>query len=332
MKPKNSLVCILAVLTALLLAGTVASAATIEVLQTFDFPETGDSTLPQKISDQGVIVGTVLDINAVAKGFFYKPRIFRFSDEPFSDPNDTGNFTQGRGINSKRHAVGEYLNGSDGTFHGYLLEHPDFTGIDVTGAVDTIPLGLNNHGDFVGTVILSDGSQPAFVSLHGRVTMFEVPDATATFAYQLNATNQIVGYYIGLDGITHGYMRDSDGTLTYPIDVAGSAGTILFGNNDANWVVGRYTDAAGVSHGLFFTTPDDIVTFDYPGATYTSLNGINRQEFICGYYLDAAGIFHGIWAKVNHRASSKPNTNIPMTPVKPAHPLPDVLRVGTPAM
>jgi hypothetical protein len=168
--------------------------------------------------------------------------------------------------------------------------------------------------------------------VHGRVAIFEAPDASATLAYQLNTSNQIVGYYIDLTGITHGYLRDRDGTLTYPIDVPGSTGTILFGNNDSNWVVGRYADAAGVSHGLFFITPDDIVTFDYPNSTFTSLNGINKGGLICGYYLDASGIFHGIWARVNLNAGSKPNANIPITPVKPAHPLPEMLRIGTPAM
>jgi hypothetical protein len=36
----------------------------------------------------------------------------------------------------------------------------------------------------------------AFITLHGVVTTFAVPDATATFAYQLNTSNQIIGYYI----------------------------------------------------------------------------------------------------------------------------------------
>ena len=274
------------------------------------------------------MIGTVIDVNGVEQGFFYKPRIGRFSDEAFSDPNDTGNFTQGRGINNLRHACGEYLNGSDGTFHGYIFEHPDFLSFDITGALDTIPLGINNAGDFVGTVILADGTQPAFMNLAGIVTTFEVPGATATFAYQLNTSNQIIGYYIDPNGITHGYTRDSDGNLTFPIDVTGSSGTILFGNNDLNWGVGRYTDASGGTHGLFFITPDDILTFDYLGSTFTSLNGINKQGFICGSYLDAAGIFHGIWARLNLDGSSKPNTNMPVAPVKPAHPLPEMLRIG----
>ena len=301
MKLKNPLVYILAVLT-LPLVGTVAPAATIEVLQTFDYPGVGNSTLPQKFSDQGVMVGTVIDVNGVEQGFFYKPRIGRFSDEAFSEPNDTGNVTRGRGINNKRHAVGEYLNGSDGTFHGYVLTHPTFTTFDILGALDTIPLGINNAEDFVGTVVLADGTQPAFMNLGGIVTTFEVPGAIVTFAYQLNKGNQIIGYYVDSSGITHGYTRDKRGNLTFPIDVAGATGTLLLGNNDSNWGVGRYTDAAGLTHGLFFLTPDDILTYDYPGSTFTSLNGINKDGFVVGYYLDAAGIFHGIWAKLNrHR-------------------------------
>jgi YD repeat-containing protein len=331
MKPIISLAYILAVLTTLPLVGTVAQAATIEVVKTFDFPGEGNATLPQKISDQADLVGTVIDVTGVAQGFIYRVRAGKFS-AAFHEPNDTGHFTQGRGINNSRRICGEYLNGSDGTFHGYLLSHPDFVEFDVTGALDTIPLGINNANDFVGTVILTDGTQPAFVSLGGSVTTFAVPDATATLAYQLNTSNQITGYYIDPSGITHGYTRDSAGNLTFPIDVAGSTGTILFGNNDSNWVVGRYTDASGATHGLFFITPDDILTFDYPDSTFTSLNGINKQGMICGYYLDAAGISHGFVARVNLKAASKPNTSIPVTPIHPAHPMPETLRIGAPAL
>lgn len=278
------------------------------------------------------MIGTVIYPNGAEEGFFYKPRNGRFSDGTFSEPNDTGNLTRGRGVNNQRHSCGEYLNGSDGTLHGYILEHPVFFGFDVSGALDTIPLGINNAGDFVGTVTLSDGTQPAFLNLGGIVTTFEVPGATATLAYQLNKGNQIIGYYIDASGITHGYTRDFRGNLTFPIDAPGSTGTLLFGNNDSNWGVGRYTDASGVTHGLFFITPDDILTFDYPGSTFTSLNGVNKTGFISGYYLDAAGIAHGIWAKLNPGASSKPNTNRPVAPVKPAHPSPETLRIGAPAL
>ena len=334
MKLTRPLFYILATLT-LPLAGTVAPAASLTIVQTFDYPdfiEPTAATLPQKVSDQGDLVGTVVDTTGAVQGFIYKVRLGRFS-AAFHDPDDTGRVTQGRGINNRRHVVGEYLNGSDGTFHGYKLLHPSFVNFDVTGALDTIPLGINNVGDFVGTVIFSDGTQPAFVSLRGKVTTFAVPEATATFAYQLNSANEIIGYYIDSSGITHGYTRDSAGILTFPIDVAGATGTILFGNNDSNGGVGRYTDASGVTHGLYFITPDDIQSYDYPGATFTSLNGINKLGMVVGYYVDTAGVSHGLVAQVNATGTSKPNTSIPVAPVKLVQPSPEMLKIGaTPAL
>jgi YD repeat-containing protein len=332
MKLKNRLAHILVVLAVLPLIATVTPAATIVVMQTFDYPYVvgATATMPQKISDQSDTVGSVIDASGTIQGFIFKLRDGHFSN-PIVDPNDTGHETQGRGINIKRHVVGEYLNGSDGTYHGYKMIHPDFLPLDVAGALETIPLGINNDEVFVGTVTLSDTTHPAFISSHGVVTTFAVPGAIATFAYQVNASSQIIGYYVDAGGIRHGYTRDSAGNLTFPIDAPGSTETILFGNNDANWGVGRYTDANGMTHGLFFLTPDDIQTFDYPGSTFTSLNGINKLGQVCGYYVDTTDITHGFLGKVNRRGSSKPNINIPGTPVKPVYPSPEMLGIRAPA-
>jgi hypothetical protein len=332
MKTRNLFMNVLGVFIALLLAGTVAPAATIIVLETFDFPGAGNSTLPQKINDHGLIVGSVIDSAGVTKGFL------RSSSGTFSDafvaPNDTGNLTQGRAVNNARIVVGEYLNGTDGTFHGYRLARGIFKEYDVTDTLDTIPLGINTVGNFVGAVILSDGSEVGFLGRSGNITMFAVPDATATLAYSINSSQQIVGYYIDAAGATHGYLRASDGTLTFPIDPAGSTGTILFGGNDLNWVVGRYTDSAGVTHGLIFKTPDNIISYDYPGAAgFTSLNGINQDGYICGRYLDSAGIAHGFLARIDFNGTAQPDqSQSPVTPVKPAHPTPDALHPGAPAL
>jgi cell division septation protein DedD len=302
MKLKNRLVYILAVLITLPLVGTVAQAQTITVLQRFDFHGFGvnpTATVPHKISDQGDLIGTVVDVSGKQQGFIYKYRLGKFS-APFSDPNDTGNDTQGRGTNILRHSVGEYLNGTDGTFHGYLLTHPTFINFDVVGAVDTIPLGINNNGDFVGTCTLPNLAQPAFASLSQHVNTFAVPGATATLAYQINDSNQIIGSYIDASMISHGFTRDSAGNLTFPIDVPGSTETMLFGNNSLNWGVGRYTDASEVTHGLYFITPDQILTFDAPYAdsTFTSIDGINKNGQACGSYVDTAGITHGLVLQV----------------------------------
>src|SRR6266581_676908 len=65
----------------------------------------------------------------------------------------------------------------------------------------------------------------------------QAPDSVSitvisTFAYQLNRSNQLVGYYIDSSGTLHGYFRDTNGALQFPIDPSGSTGTVLFGLND----------------------------------------------------------------------------------------------------
>src|SRR5256886_17504082 len=73
MKPKQILISILAVLFVFPLMGTFAQQApnsgSIEVITTFDYPGTGNSTLPQKISEKGDIVGVFIDSAAVTRAF-----------------------------------------------------------------------------------------------------------------------------------------------------------------------------------------------------------------------------------------------------------------------
>jgi hypothetical protein len=308
MKPKHIIISILAVLFVFPLIGTFAQQApnsgSIEVITTFDYPGTGNSTLPQKISEKGDIVGEFIDSTGVARGFV------RFSDGSFSapivDPNDTVGFTEGRGINNSGTVCGDY-NTSDGNSHGFFLSGGTFTEYDVPGALSTAVLGINDPGDFTGTFSNDDVIGQAFVSIGGTLTSFSVPGAATTLAYQINNSKQLaVGYYVDASGILHGYYRDANGALHFPIDPSGSVGTVLFGDNNKNWVVGRYADSSGVTHGLFFTAPNNFFTFDYPGSTFTSLNGISSQGNICGRYVDASGIGHGIIARVRGTPPTTP--------------------------
>ena len=98
MKSKQLFNSILAVLFVFPLMGAFAEEAThsgsIEVITTFDYPGTGNATLPQKINEIGDIVGEFIDPNGVVRGFV------RFDNgsfgAPIVDPNDTVGFTEGR--------------------------------------------------------------------------------------------------------------------------------------------------------------------------------------------------------------------------------------------
>jgi hypothetical protein len=282
----------LAVTGALAQSAESPAAFSFQLVTTFDYPGTGNQTRPQKITTTGDVAGLFVDSTGASFGFI------RFSNGSFSraiaDPNATTNFTEGRGINDSRVVCGDYLDAA-GAFEGFFFSHNTFTNYDIEPTF-TIVLGINNVGDFVGSVIPSSGIQSGFLSIGGNVTEFTVPNATATLDYQLNTRNQSTGYYIdATDGLTHGYWRDSDGTINSPIDPAGSTGTILFGNNDTNLMVGRYSDSAGATHAILFKPPNRFLQYDFPGATFTSFNGINRANTIVGRYTDpSTAIDHGI--------------------------------------
>jgi uncharacterized membrane protein len=307
MKPKQIFISILAVLFVFPLMGTFAQQAaksgSIEVITTFDYPGTGNSTLPQKINEKGDVVGEFIDSSGVARGFV------RFSDGSFSapivDPNDNVGFTEGRGINNPGTVVGDYGT-SDGNTHGFFLSGGTFTTFDVPGALSSLVLGINNPADFTGTFSNDNVIFQAFVNRGGTLTSFSVPAAVQTLAYQINDSKRlVVGYYVDGSGILHGYYRDANGALHFPIDPSGSIQTILFGDNNKNWVVGRYTDSSGVTHGLFFVPPNNFFTFDFPGTTFTSLNGISSQGNICGRFVDSSGIAHGFIARVRGTPPTK---------------------------
>jgi hypothetical protein len=328
MKPKQIIISILAVLFVFPLMGMFAQQAansgSIEVITTFDYPGTGNLTLPQKINERGDVVGEFIDSNAVTRAFI------RFSDGSFSapivDPNDTVGFTEGRGINNSRIVCGDYAS-SDGSNHGFFLSGGTFTEYDIPGAVSTSVLGINDVADFTGSFSYGSGIFQAFVNVDGTLTSFSVPGALLTLAYEINNSNQlVVGYYVDSSGVLHGYYRDANGALHFPIDPTGSVGTVLFGLNDKNWVVGRYADSAGATHGLFFIPPNQFATFDYPGSTFTSLNGINDKGLICGRYVDASGIAHGFLARVTGTPPTKEaatemkahNSSSVVTPLNPS--------------
>ena len=340
MKPKQIFISILAVLFVFPLIGTFAQQAPnsgfIEVITTFDYPGTGNSTLPQGINERGDIVGTYIDSNAVNRGFV------RFADGTFSSPivePKTIGFTQARGINSSGTVCGDYF-GSDFNLHGFFLSNGTFTEYDVPGGSNTLVQGINDRADFAGAFGDSfNGPFQAFVSVGGNITSFSVPGAISTLAFQLNNSNQLlVGYYVDSSGILHGYFRDANGALHFPIDPPGSTQTVLFGPNDRNWVVGRYADSPDLNkaHGLFFVPPNNFFTFDYPGSTFTSLNGINAQGLICGRYNDASGIAHGFLARVRGTPPTTPaGTEMkafnPPSLVTPPNPSPSAVGGAMPA-
>jgi len=265
----------------------------IQILATFDYPGVGNSTLPQKINDQGNVAGYFIDSAGVTRGFA-RTRKGNFSP-PIVEPNDTGNLTQVRGINAANVLCGYFF---DTANHGFFLSGNTFTQFDVPDALSTFVLALNDAGNFAGDFDPPTGGRLGFVSIRGNITSFGVPGATMNSTFSINNSNEVSGDYLDSGSVTHGFFRDSAGTLTFPIDPPGATATFPFGINDKRIIVGRYTDGAGTDHGFILKMPNSFVSFDYPGAIFTSLNGINNHGVVCGRYDDGSGILHGFIGRI----------------------------------
>src|SRR6266852_5013335 len=252
MKPKQIFISILAVLFVFPLMGTFAqqepNSVSIRVITTFDYPGTGHLTEPSKINDGGDSVGSYVDSRLVSRGFV------RFNNGNFSapivEPNDTGNLTQGRGINNSRTVCGDYI-GSDSFDHGFFLSGGTFTEYNIPGAIATVLLGINNVADFVGGFSYGSGIFQAFVSLGGTIAPFSVPGASSTFADQLNRSNWVVGRYADSSGVTHGLFFIPPNKF-FTFDYPGSTFTSLNGINAQGFICGRYGDVMhpGIAHGI----------------------------------------------------------------------------------
>ena len=295
------LICTLAGFAAALPHGLLAQLAppTITVLTTFDYPGAGNSTTGYGINNRGDIAGDYLDASNVRRGFV------RFSNGSFSapivEPNDTANYTRGRGINNARTIDGDFFNTADNSYHGYILSGGVFTQFDIGGPVSTDLYGINDAGNFVGSYGSTVQPNQAFVNITGTTTVITIPGAYDSGASAINNLNQVAGAYSTNSGLLqHGFFRNANGALTFPIDFAGATITVLNGINDRGWMVGRYDFADNIDHGFFLKLPNTFISFDYPGATGTSLNGINKNGLISGRYTDAGGLRHSFVAQVSH--------------------------------
>jgi hypothetical protein len=154
-----------------------------------------------------------------------------------------------------------------------------------------------------GVLNLSDPdllrSAPTFIT-------FDVPGARSTIPFAINPAGLITGFWVdNVNRARHGFLRDSDGTIT-TFDAPGAGtgprqGTLCFSINLAGVIAGEYVDGNDVLHGFVRATDGTITTFDAPGAgtgpgqgtgVYYR-DGISPADTITGYYIDAGTVYHG---------------------------------------
>ena len=91
--------------------------------------------------------------------------------------------------------------------HGYVLEHGEFTTIDVPGAIFTFVGGNNPANDLVGTYFDSSGIGHAFSFRRGEFSTIDFPNAFDTEGNGIGPDGTIVGLYVDTSGGVHGFIR-----------------------------------------------------------------------------------------------------------------------------
>jgi len=116
-------------------------------------------------------------------------------------------------INSRGQILGAYTS-ADGTGHIFLLKEDRFATIDLPDgrAVFRANGGFNPRGDLVGVYcdtapcLETSTDDHGFLLRQGEFIPINYPGSAESGALGINARGEIVGYYVGAGGVTHGFL------------------------------------------------------------------------------------------------------------------------------
>src|SRR5208337_3688822 len=196
---------------------------------TFDAPG-ATLTLPLGPNVWGSIVGHYADASYVVHGFLRSPH------GSFTTFDPTGSTCTMSGNINDFGVIGGYYTDSDGVSHGFLrAPNGTITTIDVKDAgtgsgQGTFGAVVNDFGAIVGWYIDSDGVSHGFLRApNGTITTIDVKgagttpcdlaclqngDGQGTFPQNITDLLAIPGYYTDSDGVSHGFLRAPNGTIT----------------------------------------------------------------------------------------------------------------------
>jgi uncharacterized membrane protein len=162
-----------------------------------------------------------------------------------------------------------------------------FTTINVPGAIQTIPSGVNNSGVVVGEYQDKSQGWYGYILDGKKLTKLDDPNGidTACVGINLNGAIAIVGNYENFDGRITGFLYQNGKFKDIP-GPASAIASYAFGTNDSGEIVGSYLDSAGVTHG-FLLKGKRYTTLDVPGGSWTEATGINNKGSVILIWLGA---------------------------------------------
>jgi probable HAF family extracellular repeat protein len=210
----------------------------------------------------GTITGTYRDPAYGERGFVYFNSALQI---PFDCSNGDG-YTQGNGLNDATFSndgtvVGAYQDSSG--WHGYMFDvaSQTCTPLDITGARDTWPMGINDAQWVVGYYDESDGNTHGFLYRNGTFTTIDYPGGNTTMATGVDGLGRVIGQYC------NDYWCDNQPSFIYDATTGNFSGPAIYPGADS------YTDAYGINNNGQFSGQDG----DYEGA-------LDSYSFLADYY------------------------------------------------
>jgi probable HAF family extracellular repeat protein len=118
----------------------------------------------------------------------------------------------------------------------------------------------------------------------------------------INNAGWIVGSWMDLNGINHGFLNQAGSLKSFDAPGASVNGTFGTAINDAGLIVGYYQDSSGVYHGFLYNAVTQqfvAAPLDYTGGGGTYLRSINGQGEIIGDYGTSVPLSHFLYSNGN---------------------------------
>ena len=244
------------------------------VITVFDAPGAGTGPFqgtfpfsPLIINPNGAITGWATDSAFVSHGFLRdRNGAFTTFDAPGAGTG-AGQGTFPFAISVGGEITGFYVDATNAT-HGFLRDEEGvITTFDVPGSgtgpgQGTAGGGFTPNGTIMGNYLDADNLSHGFLmDRTGAFTTFDAPDAgnvpgslQGTYPFGINPNGAIMGWYVDVENVNHGFVRDKHGALI-EFDVPGAGmgpgqGPNVYSIAPNGTVAGFFLDPDNVVHGF----------------------------------------------------------------------------------
>jgi hypothetical protein len=270
------------------------------------------------INHNGQLVGTFRDAKGV-HGLVCTPPVDALCAPPYLTPLDLwfngakAVSTQVQSITPTGQLAGFFLDVT-GASHGFLCVgfpanldcHQVDVTIDQVPMADTLILGLQEQGQFVGSYRDAQSRIHGYLSTEGSFIRIDVPGALATVVAGVTTasgkpTTTLVGFFLDATFSMHGFLCTlpvSPQCVTrFDVTLNGvpQAMTQATGINPQQ-LVGSFRDLGGQAHGFLCVLPITSVCFtqlDVRNGAHTEILGLNDRGQLVGHFRDTTGLQHG---------------------------------------